>query len=95
MPDPAGPLSAAVDCSVDALSLTPADEAAAALARQYALAIDADPDELGNLGPKLLAALTALGATPAARSRSRAVPAVEVDEDELTLRRLRGGDRAA
>ena len=54
--------------------LDPRDQACAALAVQYAEHID-DPqdwgdvqrDPLAELGPKLLAALTALGMTPAAR----------------------------
>ncbi|MEH1013057.1 hypothetical protein V6U90_08090 [Micromonospora sp. CPCC 206060] len=53
--------------------LTPADAAAVKLARRYAAAIDeADPEAaaevLDKLGPKLLAALEALGATPRSRA---------------------------
>ena len=50
--------------------LTDADAAAVKLARLYAAAIDAcdTPDALDKLGPKLLAALEALGATPRARA---------------------------
>ena len=54
------------------LPLAAEDEAAATLARQYAAAIDeADYPEkaLDDLGPKLLAVLEALGATPRARAQ--------------------------
>ncbi|HEX6579207.1 MAG TPA: hypothetical protein VF082_12655 [Jiangellaceae bacterium] len=54
-------------------SLAPEDTAAVRLARRYAAAIDDAPaDErvaaLGTFGPKLLAVLEQLGATPKARA---------------------------
>jgi hypothetical protein len=58
----------AVTATIAALKLTPADAGAVKLAQRYAIAIDADGD-LEKLGPKLLAALESLGATPAARAR--------------------------
>src|SRR5258707_6084763 len=65
-------LAPAVAGTVAALTLTAADAAAVKLAQRYAAAID-DADNraevLEKLGPKLLAALEALGATPAARAR--------------------------
>lgn len=54
-----------------ALGLNPEDAAAAQLARRYAAAIDSAVDPAGTLnelGPKLLAVLEALGATPRARA---------------------------
>lgn len=71
-------LTAAVATTIHELGLDDVDSAAVALARHYAEAIDAghcddcDADtSLDTLGPKLLAALDALGATPAARSKLR------------------------
>lgn len=52
------------------LELRPEDSAAATLAERYAAAIDADPEQLRDLGPKLLACLVELGATPRARATS-------------------------
>ena len=57
-----------VQHTIGALDLTPADSAAATLAETYARAIDADPDQLDDLGPRLLACLVELGATPKARA---------------------------
>lgn len=63
-------MARALERTLQALTLTPADDAAVALARALARAIDAD-DRLGmtlsDLSSKLLAVLSALGATPAAR----------------------------
>jgi hypothetical protein len=50
------------------LTLRPEDSAAATLAERYAASIDADPEQLKDLGPRLLATLEALGATPHARA---------------------------
>lgn len=67
-------LRQAVAATVRALTLTPADTGAVRLALDYAAAID-DADEqadaLAALGPKLLATLEALGATPAARAKAK------------------------
>lgn len=68
-----GQLSSAVATTLDALTLTPADTAAAELVRKYAAAIDRLPADdvprlIGQIGPSLLRALEALGATPAARA---------------------------
>jgi hypothetical protein len=65
-------LSAAVEATIDGLTLTEADTAAVQLARYYANAIDQNPDPgwaLRWLAPLLLDTLTELGATPAARAR--------------------------
>jgi hypothetical protein len=73
-------LAAAVDETVDALDLDAADTAVARLARAYAATIDTTVGGhecggyravMNDLGPKLLAALDALGATPQARSRRK------------------------
>jgi hypothetical protein len=61
-------LAPAVNDTVAALTLAPEDAAAVKLAQRYAAAID-DGGDLEKLGPKLLAALESLGATPAARAR--------------------------
>jgi hypothetical protein len=62
--------------TIGQLALQPEDSAAATLAEQYARAIDqatcsacgATGDRLDQLGPKLLAVLESLGATPRARA---------------------------
>lgn len=64
-------LAPAVAAAIGALTLDNADTGAVKLARAYAEAIDAapgDPEVLEKLGPKLLAALESLGATPKARA---------------------------
>lgn len=53
--------------AIEQAALQPQDRAAAALAAEYAAAIDDDAGALETLGPKLLAALTALGMTVAGR----------------------------
>ena len=69
-----------VEAALGALPLGPGDAAASHLARAYAAALDrprrvADRDEtLDRVGPKLLAALAALGGTPAARHRMTGRP---------------------
>lgn len=65
-------LTAAVALTLDALQLAPGDAAAKRLATRYAAAIDAaenHAEALDKLGPKLLATLEALGATPQARAK--------------------------
>ncbi len=67
-------LTAAVAVTLDALKLAPEDTAAKRLAARYAAAIDtaeSTQDALDKLGPKLLAVLESLGATPAARARPK------------------------
>lgn len=68
-------LTTAVAKTISELRLQDIDTAAAKLARHYAEAIDAGhcshcnaDTSLEVLGPKLLSALAALGATPAARA---------------------------
>lgn len=91
---PAGPgaIRKALDAAVKVGPVTPADDAAVALARRYADALDAttSPDLLDSLGPKLLATLTALGLTGAGRS-AKSAPAAPTVPDELQAKR----DRAA
>jgi hypothetical protein len=64
-------LAPAVERTLRELELGTVDDAVATLAQSYAAAIDDDTDgeALGELGPKLLAALQALQATPAARAK--------------------------
>lgn len=66
----------AVRQAITAGNLTAGDGAAVALVVAYARAIDQagdaetfDPEALAELGPKLLAGLTALGLTPAGRGK--------------------------
>jgi hypothetical protein len=74
--DADGLLLTAVATTIAELNLDDIDTAAVELAKHYAAAIDAghcsecDADrDLDLLGPKLLAVLESLGATPAARSK--------------------------
>ncbi|MEC3975095.1 terminase small subunit [Amycolatopsis sp. H20-H5] len=74
--DVAGLLVTAVAETVAGLEISPEDRAVVKLAAAYAEQIDdADPaeraDVLEKLGPRLLAALDALGATPKARAAAK------------------------
>ena len=62
-------LSAAVRETLDELKLGGIDKAATRLAITYAEAIDANPKSVSYIGPRLLDALEALGATPRSRSK--------------------------
>lgn len=62
-------LETAVRATVDALALDDTDRAAARLALAYAQAIDAEPETLEKLGPRLKELLDALLATPGARAK--------------------------
>jgi hypothetical protein len=62
-----GSIGRAVAAALKDAQLLPQDAAAVALVRRYAATLDSYPDTLEDLGPKLLAALTALGMTPAGR----------------------------
>lgn len=83
-------LSFAVAATLDALELMPDDKATARLAALYASQIDQDPETLDHLGPKLLAALEALGASPRARALIRKGPGAVGGR----LEALRGARRA-
>ncbi len=88
-------LGPAVAGAVAALTLAPADGAAVKLAQRYAAAID-DADNraeaLERLGPRLLAALESLGATPAARAKLKGGKEPGATEDPLQkLRAARRG----
>lgn len=87
-------LSPAVVQTLDALTLPDSDAALAVLARRYAEAIDSADDEakaLEGLGPKLLATLAALQATPAARSRVKTEGGGDAGPNRLqALRDARG-----
>jgi hypothetical protein len=68
-----GPMTRAVADSLKAASIADRDRAGVQLARRYAQLLDAargdegEADLYNDLGPKLLATLTALGLTPAGR----------------------------
>jgi hypothetical protein len=86
-------LAPAVERTLGELRLGTVDDAVATLAQAYAAAIDTDPegDALEDLGPKLLATLQALQATPAARSRLR--PQGGGDAGQNRLQALRSARR--
>lgn len=63
-----GRLELAVQKALDDLKLAPVDGGAAELALKYARAADRSGANLEKLGPLLLAVLTALQMTPAARA---------------------------
>ena len=88
----------ALDAALRARSATdPVDVAAVTLARQYAQLIDADPDQLPRVGPRLYELLAELRMTPRARASAPppapvAVPAGEAGEsggggDVVSIRR--------
>lgn len=90
-----GPLSKALTTALRDTPTLPRDAAAIALAKRYAAALDALPDdveELDSLGPKYLKVLESLGMTPAGRNarggaaNGPAVPAAR-PIDELRARR--------
>jgi hypothetical protein len=88
-------LAAAAAETITALALAPEDAAAVRLTQRYAAEIDdaADPAAaLERLGPKLLAALEALGATPQARSRIKGGRAADAVPGKLQA--LRAAHRA-
>lgn len=61
-------LAFAVAETLDTLALAPEDRGVAVLAALYATLIDELPAALPDIGPKLLACLEALGASPRARA---------------------------
>jgi hypothetical protein len=82
---------------VELLQLRPEDGAAVRLAQEYAAALDADDADVTKLGPPYLAALTALGLTPAARAALTGRGGAARGErpnplDELRKRRAARGD---
>jgi hypothetical protein len=90
-----GPISRAVTEALEDAPLLPRDAAAVELVKQYAALLDDSagaPDALADVGPKLLAALTALGMTPAGRGvkggNGNAAP-VASELDELRARRAK------
>lgn len=91
-----GPLTKAVAAALKDAPTLPRDVAAIALVRRYAHLLDAvrgadgEADVYDRLGPKLLAALTALGMTAAGRGAKgggQGVGAVASPLDELRARR--------
>lgn len=60
-------VSRALTSALKAVETAPEDEAVVALAKRYAAAIDSEARGLAGFGKELLATLSALGMTPAAR----------------------------
>jgi hypothetical protein len=88
----------AVEATLAALPLTPADGAAAELARQYARAIDTYESRamaLAKLGPFLLNALKELGATPGARAAALKGTTDAAATSKSPLAALRSARRSA
>ncbi len=88
-------LTTAVHTSVDALHTGPEDVAVVRLALLYAAAIDSNDEQaayaaLNDMGPKLLSALDALGATPKSRG-ARKPPASRAQSRLEALRAARTG----
>jgi hypothetical protein len=79
-------LQSAVTDTIAALDLTDKDAGAVRLAHEYAQTIDrscSNPEILDKLGPKLLAVLEQLGATPAARAKMKAVKPPDAKPNQL------------
>src|SRR5258708_9544728 len=95
--DGGGLVRPAVTATVTGLTLAAADSAAVKLAQRYAAAID-DADSraeaLERLGPRLLAALESLGATPAARAKLKGGKEPGATEDPLQKLRAAPAARA-
>jgi hypothetical protein len=94
----AGPLESGVTNALTDTPLLARDQATADLARHYARLIDAAPpdttyDVAGELGPKLLAALAALGMTPSSRNTKNGGTSAPVVSDELAALRGRADKR--
>lgn len=65
-------IAPAIHATINALQTGPEDSGAVQLAHIYAKRIDDDPESLEQIGPKLLAVLESLGATPKGRSLLKA-----------------------
>ena len=92
-----GQLETAVRAALDAHHAQPADAGTVELALTYARGVDLG-DDLAKLGPPLLATLSALGLTPAARGDGKGGTAGEPAAnplDELRARRAARTDRTA
>jgi hypothetical protein len=88
-------LDASVEAAQAAGDLGPTDAAAVTLARRYAAAIDASDEETGEalerLGPKLLAALTALGLPAPRTAATKTVDAPSIDPLAALREKRRAG----
>lgn len=93
MPTKRGGLEASLIAALKAAPVLPMDDAAIALARSYASALDARPDMLGQLGRGLKELLIEFGMTPRARAallkEMGDAPPKESGLDELRARRER------
>jgi hypothetical protein len=92
-------ITQAVTDALTSAQLLPCDNGAVALVLRYAAALDdpgGDPRLLSDLGPKLLAALVALGMAPAGRGAKGGgqVAPVANKLDELKARRDARTNRA-
>lgn len=67
--DELGPFVTAFAKAREAATITDQDAAAWALAEAYAAELDGNPGALLDVGPKFLASLNALGATPVSRAK--------------------------
>ncbi len=84
-----------VRASLEALEPDTRDQAARDLAVMYAGELDVNPEAIGELGPKLLAVLEALGMTPRARAAATKVPPGGVVRNPLDEMKARRAARAA
>lgn len=87
-------LNASVEAAQAEGDLGPTDAAAIALARRYAAAIDAGDapaESLERLGPKLLAALTALGLPAPRTSTTKAADPPVIDPLAALREKRRAG----
>jgi hypothetical protein len=85
-------LAPAVAETIAALDLSTEDAAAVRLAGRYAATIDTAEDRaeaMEKLGPKLLAVLESLGATPAARAKLRGGAPTHAESRIAVLRAAR------
>ena len=91
-------LQSAVADTITALDLTEKDAGAVRLAAEYAQTIDlacSNPEILDKLGPKLLAVLEQLGATPAARAKMKLARPAERPQNRIHALREASGTRPA
>jgi len=99
LPEP-GELTKAVTTALDAASSPPEDAAAVQLIRRYAHLLDEasgrsdEADVYSDLGPKLLAALTALGLTLSGRTRGGVQASASGGSSKLNELRARRAQRA-
>ncbi len=91
-----GQVAMALGRALKQVTLAREDDAAVALARSYARALDADPAALAKVGHRFLEVLVELGMTPKARASvmKGGTPPAKSTLDELRERRERQGASA-